>query len=133
MQNDIFYLKNIGGSVVCYTDRQTAIEDCGGWDATCTQKEWEDGGCVARVIDGKIYVGMTPQEKIENQARRFRLVRDTKLRKCDKMSPLRWESLSEEKRQEWRDYRQALLDIPQREGFPWEGPERYNDWPKEPE
>jgi len=34
------------------------------------------------------------------------------------MNPMRWELLSEEKKQEWRDYRQALLDIPQQEGFP---------------
>lgn len=33
-------------------------------------------------------------------------------------NPLRWESMSAEKQQEWRDYRQALLDIPQQPGFP---------------
>lgn len=27
-------------------------------------------------------------------------------------NPLRWESLTAEKQQEWRDYRQALLDLP---------------------
>lgn len=31
---------------------------------------------------------------------------------------LRWAALSDADRQAWADYRQALLDIPQQEGFP---------------
>jgi hypothetical protein len=31
---------------------------------------------------------------------------------------LRWAALSDAERQAWADYRQALLDIPQQEGFP---------------
>lgn len=31
---------------------------------------------------------------------------------------LRWESMTTEKQQEWKDYRQALLDITEQEGFP---------------
>jgi hypothetical protein len=34
------------------------------------------------------------------------------------MNPIRWEELSEEKKQEWKTYRQALLDIPEQDGFP---------------
>lgn len=33
-------------------------------------------------------------------------------------SALRWDILSPEKKQEWADYRQALLDVPQQNGFP---------------
>ena len=33
-------------------------------------------------------------------------------------NPLRWESFTEEKKQEFREYRQILLDIPQQPGFP---------------
>jgi len=33
-------------------------------------------------------------------------------------NPLRWEELSESEQQEWRDYRTALLNIPQQAGFP---------------
>lgn len=36
----------------------------------------------------------------------------------DRMNPIRWEELSEEKKQEWKTYRQALLDIPEQDGFP---------------
>lgn len=31
---------------------------------------------------------------------------------------LRWNDMTSEKQQEWADYRQALLDVPQQEGFP---------------
>lgn len=31
---------------------------------------------------------------------------------------LRWAALTEAQRQAWADYRQALLDVPQQEGFP---------------
>jgi hypothetical protein len=33
-------------------------------------------------------------------------------------NPLRWASMSAEEQQAWADYRQALLDIPDQEGFP---------------
>lgn len=36
----------------------------------------------------------------------------------DSINPLRWESFNEEEKEQWMSYRQALLDIPQQEGFP---------------
>lgn len=43
-------------------------------------------------------------------------------------NPLRWEELTAEKQQEWRDFRQALLDITDQEGYP------HNIvWPTQPE
>ena len=33
-------------------------------------------------------------------------------------NPLRWNSMTTEEQQEWTDYRQALLDVPQQSGFP---------------
>jgi len=43
-------------------------------------------------------------------------------------NPLRWEELTPEKQQEWRDYRQALLNITDQEGYP------HNVvWPAQPE
>lgn len=35
-------------------------------------------------------------------------------------NPLRWNSMTAEQQQEWADYRQALLDVPQQEGFPFD-------------
>jgi len=34
-------------------------------------------------------------------------------------NPLRWDSLSTDKQNEWKIYRQALLDIPAQSGFPY--------------
>jgi hypothetical protein len=43
-------------------------------------------------------------------------------------NPLRWEELTPEKQQEWRDFRRALLDITDQEGYP------HNVvWPTQPE
>ena len=41
---------------------------------------------------------------------------------------LRWGALTPEQQQAWADYRQALLDVPQQDGFP----ETIN-WPVKPE
>lgn len=43
-------------------------------------------------------------------------------------NPLRWASMPAEKQGEWVAYRQALLDIPQQDGFP-----ANVDWPVKPE
>lgn len=45
----------------------------------------------------------------------------------DAMSPIRWELLTEEQKEQMRVYRQELLDVPQQAGFPWE-----IVWPKYP-
>lgn len=45
----------------------------------------------------------------------------------DVINPLRWETFSEEERDAWREYRQALLDIPQQPEFP-----KKIDWPEKP-
>ena len=77
----------------------------------------------------KIIIGKTNAEKLKEHQD---FIRDTKLRKCDKMSPMRWYGMTEEQKQEWAKYRQALLDIPQQEGFPWEGDMDKTPWPTEP-
>ena len=41
---------------------------------------------------------------------------------------LRWNSLTSEKQQEWAQYRQDLLDVPQQTGFPHDV-----NWPVKPE
>lgn len=43
-------------------------------------------------------------------------------------NPLRWGSMTVEQQQAWADYRQALLDVPEQEGFPSEV-----IWPVKPE
>ena len=45
----------------------------------------------------------------------------------DSVNPMRWELLSEVEKETWRGYRQALLDVPSQEGFPWNVV-----WPNQP-
>ena len=64
-------------------------------------------------------------------AAQVRVERDRKL--ATEVDPiagnaLRWAGLSDEQRQAWAGYRQALLDVPQQSGFP------HNvTWPSKPE
>lgn len=57
-----------------------------------------------------------------------RVDRDNLLRLVDRFNPIWWEALTFEQRDAWRDYRQALLDVPQQEGFPYS-----IQWPERPE
>ena len=60
-------------------------------------------------------------EKIEAEriTREARAKRDTLLKETvDSVNPMRWEALTEQQKDAWRTYRQALLDVPQQEGFP---------------
>lgn len=53
------------------------------------------------------------------KAKLVRRSRDLEIKNTiDTMNPMRWESFTTEQKQAWLDYRQALLDIPQQEGFP---------------
>lgn len=49
-----------------------------------------------------------------------RETRDARLKALDAVvgNPLRWASLTETKQQEYADYRQQLLNVPQQSGFP---------------
>ena len=77
------------------------------------------------------YVPPTQEELDAMAAAQVRVERDRKL--ATEVDPiagnaLRWAGLSDEQRQAWAGYRQALLDIPQQVGFP------HNvTWPSKPE
>lgn len=65
---------------------------------------------------------------IESLARRVRVTRDTMLKEfVDVINPMRWESMNDEQKQAWRNYRQELLDVPEQENFPWQ-----IEWPVTP-
>jgi hypothetical protein len=55
-------------------------------------------------------------ETLEKQARARRdaLLKET----VDSLNPMRWEALTDAQKDAWRTYRQALLDVPQQDGFP---------------
>lgn len=81
--------------------------------------------------DVAAYVPPTQEELDAIAAAEVRMERDRRL--AQEVDPiagnaLRWAALTEEQRQAWADYRQALLDVPQQEGFP------HNVvWPVKPE
>ena len=81
--------------------------------------------------DVAAYVPPTQEELDAEAANAVRQERDFKL--TNEVDPLagnalRWAALSPEQQQAWADYRQALLDVPEQEGFP------HNViWPVKPE
>jgi hypothetical protein len=71
--------------------------------------------------DVAAYVPPTQEELDERAAAQVRAERDTILvNDVDPLvtNPLRWDALTESQQQAWRDYRTALLNVPQQEGFP---------------
>lgn len=79
-------------------------------------------------------IGITPMDQTAWDNRIAHAVKDDRLAKLRNfvdpivMNPLRWDELTAEKQQEWRDYRRALLDITDQEGYP------HNVvWPTQPE
>lgn len=61
-----------------------------------------------------------PVPTTEQLAEQVRAKRDGLLRELDVIvsNPLRWGEFSEAEKQALAEYRQALLDVPQQEGFP---------------
>jgi len=68
------------------------------------------------------------QTETNNKAGQVRIQRDNLLRsEVDTYNPIRWELLTQEAKGYLRDYREALLDLPQQDGFPWTV-----EWPEKP-
>jgi hypothetical protein len=80
--------------------------------------------------DFAAYVAPTQEELDAALAAEVRADRDDRLAEVDAVAgnALRWAALDVETQAAWATYRQALLDVPQQDGFP-------NDitWPTEPE
>ena len=95
-----------------------------------TEREWEQYDQIARMIDGKLFLGKTQTEKDEEQAREVRSKRDRLIAKED----WRYARYNSEIRQGLTPsdnikaldaYVQALRDISTQEGFPWDV-----EWPE---
>jgi hypothetical protein len=103
-----FYLNQIEGS--------TPIED-DYW------QELLDGQSQGKQIvsneDGYPILADPPAPTTEELAQEARVKRDNLLKETvDSVNPMRWEAMTEVQQNTWRAYRQALLDVPQQEGFP---------------
>lgn len=75
-----------------------------------------------KMVEGE-WIAPTQKEIDEDASNTVRLIRDHRLvTEVDPIvsNPLRWQSMSGEEQQRWADYRQALLDVPQQDGFPHE-------------
>jgi hypothetical protein len=86
-------------------------------------KYWKLGNDVfaGDYIEGAIELteeefGIYQEEKIgiAIRARRNTLLKEV----VDSVNPMRWEAMTDIQKDAWRAYRQALLDVPQQEGFP---------------
>ena len=77
-------------------------------------------------------VDLTEEELTETNAvleANIRSERDSRLETdVDKINVIRWNSFTTEQQSAWQAYRQALLDVPQQEGFPTS-----IEWPGKPE
>lgn len=64
--------------------------------------------------------GLAEQKRLADLTTEGRAERDRRLQELDSIvgNPLRWASLSTEQQQALADYRLALLEVPQQEGFP---------------
>ena len=89
-----------------------------------TEQEWEQADQLARIIDGKLFLGKTQAEKDREQADAVRAERDRLIDKED----WRYTRYNSEVRQGLTlsddivtldAYFQALRDIPEQAGFPW--------------
>lgn len=93
-------------------------------DPSDTDMTIDNNKLLADMVGSGNIAAYTPptQGEIDAQAAAYvRLERDDKLRtEVDKIAgnALRWAALTDAERQSWADYRQALLDVPQKSGFP---------------
>lgn len=75
-------------------------------------------GEITDVVDGDFPIpsNAPSEEQTNEQAKSVRKIRDSKLAECD------WTQLADSKvdKAVWATYRQALRDIPEQSGFPWD-------------
>jgi hypothetical protein len=79
------------------------------------------GGEVFKAAKGSAAPYIAPPEVAVDLAAEVRLERNRRLREeVDPMvmNSLRWGDLTDEQRQAWVDYRRALLDVTEQQGFP---------------
>ena len=123
----MIYLYQTQTGVEPHTDKVFAenVLNLGEPIAELTEQEWNDAGGLARMIDGGLFLGKTQAEKDEEQAREVRSKRDRLIDKED----WRYTRYNSEVRQGLTPsddivaldtYIQALRDIPEQSGFPWD-------------
>jgi hypothetical protein len=88
-------------------------------DKTVTDEEWDSAGCLARIIDGTIFLGKTDAEKLAEAQQTVRDKRNKIL--VDVVDPVQkilvWNDMTEAEQTEWKAYRTALLNVPEQDIF----------------
>ncbi|WP_034627619.1 tail fiber assembly protein [Desulfocurvibacter africanus] len=95
--------------------------------------------------DGGLIVPSAPQDARQNWqdgawvwptdvlATAIRAERDRRLAATDRYALNDYPHAGDAARQAWQDYRQALRDMPEQQGFPWAGPDDAAcPWPEQP-
>lgn len=79
---------------------------------------------------GDDYKEFTLEDHRNRLAEDARIIRSMLLKGIDEFAsnPLRWNEITEQKKNEWAEYRKSLLDITDQEGFP-----EAISWPNKPE
>jgi hypothetical protein len=115
------YLAIKGDVVVHHTDL-SAMADMDGIskpDKTVTDEEWDSAGCLARIIDGTIFLGKTDAEKLAEAQQTVRNKRNKIL--VDVVDPVQkilvWNDMTEAEQTEWKAYRTALLNVSEQDIF----------------
>lgn len=86
-------------------------------DKEITEKEYDSAEGLFRLINGKIFLGKTKEEKKEDLAMQKREIRNSYLLQTDKYM-INDFPINENQKETIKEYRQMLRDIPTQKGFP---------------
>lgn len=122
----MFYLEKNGEILFADDDRQR-LENTIGFLPQFSDGDIREGE-LAVGYDGKFYLpDRVPEKPLAQKAAEVREVRDRLLASSDKMM-LNDYPITDEKRQQYRQYRQYLRDLPAREGFPELEVKTFEQW-----
>ena len=103
-----------------YADKKEA-QDLFGYgepDLEITEQQYDEAQGLFRLIDGKIFLGKTDEEKKEDKAVEVRQLRDYYLKQTD-VYLLEDFPLNKTQKDVIIKYRQELRDLPSKKGFPY--------------
>ena len=114
----MIYLYQTQTGIEPHTDKVFAenVLNLGEPIAELTEQEWNEAEGLARMLGGELILGKTQAEKDEEKAQEIRAKRDRLLSQTDWTQTVDNPLAGDE---DITAYRQALRDIPEQTGFPW--------------
>ena len=102
-----------------YADKEEAqrLFGYGEPDMVITEKQYDEAEGIFRLIDGKIFLGKTEEEKKEELSVEKRSIRDSYLKNTDKYVLSDFPITSKQK-EKVLSYRKMLRDLPEQKDFP---------------